>query len=36
MDENLRFISIIDELKAKGVIADYVQVAANLQPIKQD
>ena len=31
MDENLRFISIIDELKAKGVIAEYVQVTPNLQ-----
>jgi len=34
MNENLRFISIIDELKSKGVIADYVQVAANLQTNK--
>lgn len=34
MDENIRFINVIDELKAKGVIADYVQVAANLQTNK--
>ena len=34
MNENLRFISIIDELKSKGVIADYVQVAATLQTNK--
>lgn len=27
MDENLRFVQILDDLKEKGVVADYVQVA---------
>lgn len=30
MDENFRFIQILDELKAKGVVTDYVQVANTL------
>ena len=30
MGENLRFIELIDELKNKGVVSDYVQVAAQL------
>lgn len=30
MDENLRFIALIDGLKAKGQVADYVQLAATL------
>lgn len=30
MGENLRFIELIDELKRRGVISDYVQVAAQL------
>lgn len=27
MDENIRFVQILDDLKEKGVVADYVQVA---------
>lgn len=27
MDENLRFVQILDDLKQKGVVTDYVQVA---------
>lgn len=27
MDENLRFVQILDDLKKKGVVTDYVQVA---------
>lgn len=34
MDENFRFISIIDSLKAQGVINDYVQIAKQLQTNK--
>ena len=30
MGENLRFIELIDELKRRGVISDYVQIAAQL------
>lgn len=30
MGENLRFIELIDELKRRGVVSDYVQVAAQL------
>lgn len=30
MGENLRFIELIDELKRRGVISDYVQIAARL------
>ena len=30
MDENFRFIQILDKLKEKGIIADYVQVANTL------
>lgn len=30
MDENLRFIELIDELKRRGVVSDYVQVATQL------
>lgn len=30
MDENIRFIQVIDELKKQGSITDYVQVASNL------
>lgn len=30
MGENLRFIELIDELKKRGVVSDYVQVAAQL------
>lgn len=34
MDENFRFIAIIDSLRAQGVINDYVQVAKELQTNK--
>lgn len=34
MDENFRFIAIIDSLRAQGVINDYVQVARELQTNK--
>ena len=34
MDENFRFIQLIDELKEKGEIADYVQAASILQTNK--
>ena len=34
MNENLRFISIIDELKSKGVVAGFVQVAVKIQTNK--
>lgn len=27
MDENLRFVRILDDLKQKGIVTDYVQVA---------
>lgn len=30
MDENFRFIQILDELKEKGIITDYVQAANTL------
>ena len=30
MDENLRFVQILDELKKQGLITDYVQVSAEL------
>ena len=30
MGENLRFIELIDELKRRGVVSDYMQVAAQL------
>lgn len=30
MDENFRFIQVLDELKEKGVITDYVQAANTL------
>lgn len=30
MDENFRFIQILDKLKEKGVVTDYVQVANTL------
>ena len=30
MGENLRFIGLIDELKRRGIVSDYVQVAAQL------
>lgn len=30
MGENLRFIELIDELKRRGLISDYVQIAAQL------
>lgn len=30
MDENLRFIALLDELKAQGLISDYVAVAEQL------
>ncbi len=34
MDENFRFIAIIDSLKSQGVINDYVQIAKELQTNK--
>lgn len=34
MDENIRFIQLIDELKEKGEITDYVQAASILQTNK--
>lgn len=34
MNENIRFINVIDELKAQGIITDYVQVAASLETNK--
>ena len=30
MEENIRFIQILDELKAQGQITDYVQAASIL------
>ena len=30
MDENFRFIQVLDELKEKGIITDYVQAANDL------
>lgn len=30
MGENLRFIKLIDELRDKGLVADYVQIASQL------
>ena len=30
MDENFRFIELLDTLKANGVISDYVQVSKEL------
>ncbi len=30
MDENIRFIQLLDELKRNGLITDYVQVSAQL------
>lgn len=30
MDENFRFIALIDSLKSQGVISDYVQIAKEL------
>lgn len=30
MDENLRFIEVLDDLKQKGTISDYVQAAKEL------
>lgn len=30
MEENIRFIQILDELKAQGLITDYVQAASIL------
>ncbi len=30
MDENLRFIALIDDLRAQGQVADYVQLATTL------
>ncbi len=30
MDENLRFIALIDDLRTQGQVADYVQLAATL------
>lgn len=30
MDENIRFIELLDTLKANGVISDYVQVSKEL------
>ena len=30
MDENLRFIELIHELRRRGVVSDYVQIAAQL------
>ena len=34
MDENLRFIAIIDSLKEKGLVNDYVQIAKELDTNK--
>ena len=34
MGENLRFVQILDMLKEKGVISDYVQVASVLETNK--
>jgi hypothetical protein len=34
MDENLRFIAIIDSLKEKGIVSDYVQIAKELETNK--
>lgn len=34
MDENLRFIAIIDSLKEKGIVSDYVQIAKELKTNK--
>ena len=34
MTENLRFIAVIDALRAQGVIADYVQIAKELNTYK--
>lgn len=34
MDENLRFIAIIDSLKEKGFVNDYVQIAKELDTNK--
>lgn len=30
MDENLRFIALLDELKARGLVSDYVAVAEKI------
>lgn len=30
MDENFRFVQVLDELREKGVVTDYVQVANTL------
>ena len=34
MDENFRFIELLDTLKASGVISDYVQISKDLGPNK--
>lgn len=34
MDENLRFIALIDSLKEKGLVNDYVQIAKELDTNK--
>lgn len=34
MDENTRFIELIDALKSKGIIADYVQISRELKTNK--
>lgn len=34
MDENLRFIAIIDSLREKGLVNDYVQIAKELDTNK--
>lgn len=30
MDENLRFIQVLDELKNRGLVSDYVQISASI------
>lgn len=34
MDENLRFMTIVDALKSQGIINDYVQLASSLETNK--
>lgn len=34
MDENLRFMTIVDALKLQGIINDYVQLASSLETNK--
>nr|DAR04594.1 MAG TPA: hypothetical protein [Caudoviricetes sp.] len=34
MDENIRFIELIDALKSNGIIADYVQISKELKTNK--